>query len=389
MSDWSAVPLGEIAVVVDCEHKTAPSATSGEEYGYSVGTPHLRGGRIDYAAAKRVSEKTFQAWGRRAVPGAGDLILAREAPVGQVALVDPSRPTCLGQRTVLIRRFLHGYLLGRDAQIWMSDRSSGSTVEHLNVADVRKIPVALPSIQEQRHIACVLDAFDEVIASDRQLLRSAVDLAKAVYERAVADSDHVVALREAGQWLSGGTPSTSNPSYWGGDVPWISASSMHSFFVATSGRTLTPEGTKNGTRVVPKGTILFVVRGMSLKTDFRIGVAQREVAFGQDCKAIMVDESLPASTIAVGLLSLANDVLGLVDEASHGTGRLQTDRIENLAITLPRPELVAQTEATLTALLELGSESERSMADLTRARDELLPLLMSGKVRVSQDLAMV
>ena len=82
---------------------------------------------------------------------------------------------------------------------------------------------------------------------------------------------------------------------------------MHSFFVATSGRTLTPEGTKNGTRVVPKGTILFVVRGMSLKTDFRIGVAQREVAFGQDCKAIMVDESLPASTIAVGLLSLADD----------------------------------------------------------------------------------
>ena len=50
---------------------------------------------------------------------------------------------------------------------------------------------------------------------------------------------------------------------------------------------------------------------------------------------------------------------------------------------------MAQTEATLTALLELGSESERSMADLTRARDELLPLLMSGKVRVSQDLAMV
>ncbi|MCL1840413.1 MAG: restriction endonuclease subunit S, partial [Propionibacteriaceae bacterium] len=188
MSEWAEAPLGDLADVVDCEHKTAPEAPIGQEYAYSVGTPDLIDGRINYATAKRVTHDTFESWSRRAVLRGGDLVLAREAPVGQVAQVNPQMPTCLGQRTVLVRvktaqinnGFLHGYLLGRDAQQWMADRSAGSTVAHLNVADVREVPVRFPPLPEQRRIAAVLGSLDDLIETDRTQVAILEDLARSV-----------------------------------------------------------------------------------------------------------------------------------------------------------------------------------------------------------------
>jgi hypothetical protein len=51
----------------------------------------------------RVSEETYAMWTQRAVPEAGDLILAREAPAGNVAIFKEGQKVCLGQRTVHLR----------------------------------------------------------------------------------------------------------------------------------------------------------------------------------------------------------------------------------------------------------------------------------------------
>src|SRR5262245_46972063 len=94
-------------------------------------------------------------------------------------------------------------------------------------------------------------------------------------------------LRECARWYSGGTPNRAIGSYWNGSIPWISAKSLIHFFVADSEEQVTEEGARNGTRLVPKDTILFVVRGMSLKTEFRMGITTRPVTFNQDLKALV------------------------------------------------------------------------------------------------------
>ena len=87
-------------LIVDCEHKTAPT----QERGYpSIRTPNIGRGRFILEGVNRVSEETYQLWSRRAVPQPGDLIMAREAPVGNVAMIPPGLQPCLGQRTLLIR----------------------------------------------------------------------------------------------------------------------------------------------------------------------------------------------------------------------------------------------------------------------------------------------
>jgi type I restriction enzyme S subunit len=159
------VPLGSLATVVDCEHKTAPRSEVPRAYGFSIGTGSIRKGRIDLALAKPVDRETHTEWARRMTPRPGDLILAREAPIGEPALVPEGIPVCLGQRTVLIRpdekrldvKYLLHWLMSPCTRSWMLSRATGSTVLHLNVADVRRIPVHLVTLDEQRRIVEILE----------------------------------------------------------------------------------------------------------------------------------------------------------------------------------------------------------------------------------------
>lgn len=149
-----------------------------------------------------------------------------------------------------------------------------------------------------------------------------------------------VSLGDAGRWLSGGTPATANAAYWNGDIPWISSGSLTEFRLSRSERRLTKLGAQNGTRVVPAGTILIVVRGMSLKTEVRMGIAQRELAFGQDCKALVANDQFVPEFLAYAMASKHTQLLGLVDEAGHGTGRLNSDQL--FAVAVPCPETSEQ-----------------------------------------------
>ena len=87
-------------LIVDCEHKTAPTQDTGYP---SIRTPNIGRGYLILDNANRVSEETYRLWTRRAIPKPGDLVMAREAPVGNVAIIPSGLNPCLGQRTLLIR----------------------------------------------------------------------------------------------------------------------------------------------------------------------------------------------------------------------------------------------------------------------------------------------
>lgn len=155
-------------LIVDCEHKTAPTQATGYP---SIRTPNIGRGYFILDGVKRVSEETYLLWTRRAVPQPGDLIMAREAPVGNVAVVPQGLQPCLGQRTLLIRpnrarvdpAFLSYLLNGPVVQSLIQAKTNGVTVPHLNMEDVRSMQLpALPSLCVQRRIAGVLTAYDEL-----------------------------------------------------------------------------------------------------------------------------------------------------------------------------------------------------------------------------------
>ncbi|MEI7708249.1 MAG: restriction endonuclease subunit S [Chlorobium sp.] len=145
-------------LIVDCEHKTAPTQTEGIP---SIRTPNIGKGKLLLDGVYRVSEQTYNEWTRRAVPRGSDLVIAREAPAGNVAVIPDNLRLCLGQRTVLVRpkadifesEFLAFFLLQSEMQKKLLAHSRGATVQHVNMKDIRALEiVAIPTLQEQRSI---------------------------------------------------------------------------------------------------------------------------------------------------------------------------------------------------------------------------------------------
>ncbi|GAB5604858.1 restriction endonuclease subunit S [Sideroxyarcus sp. TK5] len=180
--------LGELSeLIVDCEHKTAPT----QEVGYpSIRTPNIGRGYFILDGVNRVSEETYKLWTKRAEPQSGDIIMAREAPVGNAALIPDGLKPCLGQRTLLIRpnrskvfpAFLNYLLNGPEIQGAIHAKTNGATVAHLNMKDVRSLPIPeLPPIYIQRRIAGILSAYDELIENNQRRIRILEEMARSLY----------------------------------------------------------------------------------------------------------------------------------------------------------------------------------------------------------------
>jgi len=159
--------------------------------------------------------------------------------------------------------------------------------------------------------------------------------------------------------LSGGTPSKANESYWKGDVPWVSCKDMKTERIFDAEDHLSKEGTESGTRMVKPGTVLIVVRGMILAREFPVAVAKRAVAFNQDLKALECAPCLNDQYLFYWLKARTYDILGMADEAAHGTKRLQTDRLQSLEIDLPPRPVQAAIVSVLSAYDDLIENNTR------------------------------
>jgi type I restriction enzyme S subunit len=284
-------------------------------------------------------------------------------------------------RSVVDPQFLlYNYLGPAFQETVRRNTIAGSTVDRILLRDFPNFPLHLPPLAEQRGIAATLAALDDKITSNRRTDELCLTLAVETYRAACLKASQRLALGEAGKWLSGGTPSTEEAGFWNGDFPWISAASLKSFHVAVSDRLLTSGGLQRATNVVPAGTVLLVVRGMSLKSELRMGVAQRPVAFGQDVKAIL-PTGVPSALLATALYSARSDILELVDEAGHGTGRLQWDLLSTFHIAIPDDERLVSVLDVLLARAAAASAESRKLAEM---RDALLPELLSGRIRVPE-----
>jgi type I restriction enzyme S subunit len=178
-----------------------------------------------------------------------------------------------------------------------------------------------------------------------------------------------VELSDCGTWLSGGTPTKSNDDYWGGEIPWISAKSLHDFYIRDSDDRVTEVGARNGTKKVDAGTVLILVRGMSLTEEIRVGVTKRPVVFNQDVKAIQPAEGVDALFLANAIRASEPRLLSLVDEASHGTGRLQTSTLEQFQIPLPQLPIQRRIADILGALddkIELNRRMNRTLEEMAQ-----------------------
>jgi type I restriction enzyme S subunit len=211
--------------------------------------------------------------------------------------------------------------------------SAGSLSPRTNWSSLAEFEFALPPIEEQQKITGVLHALEEFTTGSETLATALRRLRRALMiEHFEGLYSEYRKVSEIGTWHSGGTPSRGNPAYWGGSIPWISPKDMKHSELGSSEELLTPQGVEAGSKLMPTDTIMIVVRGMILAHTFPVVRTTSPAAFNQDVKALVVGPEFRPKYIQYWFEYASSHYLQLVSESSHGTKRLESDKLFSLKV---------------------------------------------------------
>jgi type I restriction enzyme S subunit len=406
MSQHSPLTLNDACeFIVDCLHATAPTQAEGYPL---IRTPNIGKGRLDLEDVYRVSKETYETRTTRAVPEPGDLILAREAPAGNVAVVKEGEKVCLGQRTVHLRPniakvdpdFLCYFLLAPLQQGNLLAGETGATSKHVNMKDIRKLALTgLPGLPTQHAAGSLLAAYDDLIENNRRRMALLEVAARQLYREwfvrlrfpghehtritnGVPEGWERRPLGRCARFLSGGTPSKARADFWEGEIPWVSSGELTAMRIHSTKLAVTAEAVEAGSRLVPRGTILAVVRGMSLAKEFRIGVTSAPMSFNQDLKAIVAEPEIDVLLLFHSLDAQRDQIRDRAGEASHGTKKLDSSVLSEVPILVPPKAVQRHFRDHVELLHSQWDHLEQQNQKLRAARDLLLPRLMSGEIAV-------
>lgn len=141
---------------------------------------------------------------------------------------------------------------------------------------------------------------------------------------------------------SGGTPSTTHPEYWDGELPWLSSGETNQRYIARSEKKITPNGVKNSsTRFAPKGAIVMASAGQG-KTRGQTSFLKVGMYINQSIIAIIPDRTKLISEYLYYNLHTRYDELRSASDSSSTRGSITTEMLKGLKICVP--DLPTQTK---------------------------------------------
>lgn len=388
--------------IVDCPHSTAPD--EGEGYPL-IRTPNVGKGRLDLNGVHRVSESVYKQRIQRGAPRANDLIFAREAPAGNVALVQENQTVCLGQRTVLIRpnvqkvnpQYLVYYLLSPKPQYELLGTANGATVAHINLPAIRNLKIELPEKSVQDKIGTILVTYDDLIENNQKQIKLLEEAAQRLYKEwfvdlrfpghentkivdGVPEGWNECTVESFGTVITGKTPPTSNKEYYtNGKVPFVTIPDMHNVvYPLKTEKRLTIEGaqTQKNKYIPPNSVMISCIGTVGL-----VSIATEVCQTNQQINSIILNNEDDLYFFYESMLRMKDLLDGLGSNGATMTN-VNKSKLEKLIIISPSKDIVKQYNDVCKPLFESALNLSRKNVYLKNMREALLPKLMSGEVEV-------
>lgn len=189
-------------------------------------------------------------------------------------------------------------------------------------------------------------------------------------------------LGEICQIRGGGTPSKAVERYWLGEIPWVSPKDMKFEVVTNSIDHISPDAiVDSATSIIPKGSVLMVVRSGILARTVPIAVTGCDLTINQDLKAFCPGKTVEARFLYHFLNSKMDLLLSLVSRGAT-VHRLNTDHLRSLEIFVPSlPEqqrIVAKLDALSEETQHLDSIYQQRLTALGEFKKSLLHRAFNG-----------
>lgn len=370
------------SVVVDCPHSTPKWTANGK---IVIRNNNIKHGRIDFSSPSYTDDEHFAQRIKRAKPQPGDIIITREAPIGDVGMIPENTECCLGQRMVLLRANQsvcdNFYLLYSLQSLYVQHQISwsegtGTTVSNLRIPHLEQIQIPYLPLEQQAKISSVLRALEEKIENNRRLNDNLQQQAMSLYaEMFLNSSDSNVTsgtLSDIAVITMGQSPSGSSYNEDGvGEVFYQGRAEFGFRFPKRRLFTTEPK------RMVEAGDVLLSVRAPVGD----LNIAYERCCIGRGLGAIH-SKTGHSSFILYTMFALRSQ-LDVFNGEGTVFGSINRDALNAIPIDIPPVTEIDQFEVVAHPIDELIRANYEENCRLEAIRDSLLPKLMSGEIDVS------
>ena len=262
--------LGDVCTFIDYRGKTPPKTTRGIPL---VTAKIVKNGMIQ-EPQEFIAENYYDEWMRRGIPKKGSVVFTTEAPLGEVARIRTDDKLAFAQRIIILEPkikqlsadYLFYALQDRVLKSKIEARSTGTTVIGIKAAELKKVEIDLPSLEEQEKIAAILCSLDDKIELNNKINENLFEQVFSLYRRMFVETanDQRLVYR-ADKYFDisiGKTPPRKEPQWFSNkptDCVWVSIADMGScgVYISDSSEYLTHEAVERfNVKLVPSNTVI-------------------------------------------------------------------------------------------------------------------------------------
>lgn len=412
---WLELTINDVCSVTDCQHKTAPVVNFTTDY-RMLRTVNIRNGNLrDIDDTKSVTKETYEKWSVRGYLKPGDIILTREAPMGEVALLRKNEKYkyFLGQRMlqlqafpeVITPEFLYYSLQTRDLQHQIKmNEGTGSVVSNIRIPLLKKMKLNVPPLVEQKKITKLLFAIDNKILLNNKIISNLEQLSQTLFKQWFIDFEFP--NEEGKPYKSSGgefkeIKDEEIPINWKigvlddiVEVIYGAAFSSKFFNEVGNGLPLIRiRDLKNGkpqfftNEIHKKATVIN-------PGDLLIGMdAEFKPTLWKGTKAYLNQRIClvrPKKNIInkLFLKFLLEPQMRFLESAKVGTTVIHLSKkdIDSINIAIPTESILKKFSILIDPILEEIIIKQKEIQSLTQLRDTLLPKLLSGEIEIPDNL---
>lgn len=390
---------------------------------FLVTSRHITGGRVDLADAYLISQDDFDAINKRSKVDQWDVLVSMIGTVGEACLVR-EEPTFAIKNIGLFKsksemegKWLYYFLRTPAAQQLIREHSRGTTQQYIPLGALREFPILVPEdSDEMRAIVNILGSLDDKIEANREMNDALEEAARVLFNSWFVDFDPVRAKVEGQEirlprpfvdlfpdafedselgeiplgWQAsrisenlvtvlGGTPSREEPSFWGGDIPWINSGKANEFRIIEPSEFISREGLdKSATTILPSRTTVIAITGATMG---KVSLTEIETCANQSIVGVIGNDNLPSEFIYFWIKNRIDELLSWQTGAAQQ--HINKNNVNDLSLLIPSEMIMRAFISHARPSFDRIKEGCLESRTLASVRDTLLPKLISGDLTLN------